>query len=101
MRTTVSELSPAGTAETVGNGFSRPFGTSHLSLPNPGLTSWAKFRRPCGTELGTVVLTQTLKPSFVIARRGTAEAVPFVQSVFPQLVKPNFVWALRHTKVVP
>ena len=24
-----------------------------------GLASWAKFRRPCGTELGRVVLTQT------------------------------------------
>ena len=26
-----------------------------------GLASWAKFRRPYGTELGTVVLTQTLE----------------------------------------
>jgi hypothetical protein len=31
---------------------SRPFGTSYVGLINPGLTSWAKFRRPCGTGFG-------------------------------------------------
>ena len=38
-----------------------------LELPDafPGLTSWAKFRRPCVTEPGTVVLTQTLKPTMI------------------------------------
>ena len=45
--TSSNSASPVGTAETAGNGFSRPCGTNHLSLPNPGLASWAKFRRPC------------------------------------------------------
>ena len=40
----------------------------------PGLTSWAKFRRPCGTELGTVVLTQTLKPSSPLLKQGIPTA---------------------------
>ena len=53
--------SPAGTAQTAGNRFSRPSGTEHLSVPKPrtvvpGLSSGV----PCGTELGTVVFTQTL-----------------------------------------
>src|SRR6266852_5750837 len=30
---------------------------------NPGLTSWAKFSRPFGTESGNEVLTHALKPS--------------------------------------
>ncbi len=33
-----------------------------LVVPSPGLTSWAKFSRPCGTEHGTMVLMQTLQP---------------------------------------
>ena len=44
-----------------------PAGLAQLVEVFPGLTAWAKFRRPCGTELGAVVLTQTLQP------------IPFIQ----------------------
>jgi len=37
---------------------SRPCGTFRCSNLYPGLTSWAKFRRPCGTELRGEVLRQ-------------------------------------------
>jgi hypothetical protein len=44
-----------------------------------GLTSWAKFSRPCGTECKFTVLTQTLKPSS--ARPVTARLKPCPSSV--------------------
>jgi hypothetical protein len=53
-----------------------------------GTASWAKFNRPSGTACKFAVLTQTLKPSPIRFLYGTAEAVPFVQSVFPQPVCP-------------
>jgi hypothetical protein len=40
---------------------SRPYGTSLVSLNNPGLESWAKFRRPCGTGFVNDVLTSAAK----------------------------------------
>ena len=49
--TSSNSASPVGTAETAGNGFSRPYGTRHLSSPNPGLTSRATLSRPCETDL--------------------------------------------------
>jgi hypothetical protein len=45
--------------------FSRPYGTGRAFKSNPGLTSWAKFSRPCGTEFGNSVLAHDLKPSSV------------------------------------
>src|SRR5271170_2022131 len=38
--------SPAGTAETHGNGFSRPYGTSRIAATFPRTASWAKFGSP-------------------------------------------------------
>ena len=56
--------SPAGTALELCPAISAvPAGLAELLDMFPGLTSWAKFRRPCGTEFETVVLTPTLKPS--------------------------------------
>ena len=52
----------------------------------PALKRWAKFGRPSGAGLSGIsfhrvaqkrVLTHTLKPSFLLAGSGTAEAVPF------------------------
>src|SRR5579859_8446 len=40
-----------------------PRGTSPAFSINPGLTSWAKFRRPFETTFGIEVLTRTLEPS--------------------------------------
>ena len=43
-----NSASPAGTAETTGNGFTRPCGTRHLSLPNPGLRPGLSSGVPAG-----------------------------------------------------
>ncbi len=42
---------------------SRPCGTGRACKSNPGLTSWAKFSRPSGTQLGNRVLTHAPKPA--------------------------------------
>jgi hypothetical protein len=41
---------------------------SSLKL-NPGLASWAKFSRPCGTEFGNRLLTHALKPGHCKIKR--------------------------------
>jgi hypothetical protein len=62
-----NEFSPAGTAEGC-PGLRRglfsavPAGLDRLFQTNPGLTSWAKFRRPYGTEFLNGVLTRALMP---------------------------------------
>jgi hypothetical protein len=54
--------SPAGTLNPFPAVSVVPTGLAELLDMFLGLSSWAKFRRPCGTELGTMILTQTLKP---------------------------------------
>ena len=41
-----------------------PAGLGRPCKSNPGLASWAKFSRPCGTEFGNGVLTHALKAGF-------------------------------------
>ena len=86
MRTTIYEFSPAGTAEGCpglrrGLRSAVPPGLVVLSKSNPGLTSWAKFSRPCGTELdigpldrGKSEIKQRLK--IKIPHRGTVGEEP-------------------------
>jgi hypothetical protein len=57
---------------------------------NPGLRPGLSSAVPPGLDFVMVVLTQTLKPSSAWTICGTAEAVPFVQRLYPQLVKPLF-----------
>jgi hypothetical protein len=49
-------FSPVGTAGSYPNAIPEHFQSSLRDLsmvnPNPGLSSWAKFSRPCGTEFG-------------------------------------------------
>ena len=65
VRTRIYEFSPAGTAEGY-PGLRRglfsavPAGLGRALESNPGLASWAKFSRPCGTEFGNRVLTHAL-----------------------------------------
>ena len=58
--TSSNSASPAGTAEMAGNGFSRPYGTRHLSLPNPGLTSWATIFSPKFKERSPVFASKRI-----------------------------------------
>jgi hypothetical protein len=55
--------------------------------------SWAKFRkfrRPCGAELGTVALTQTLKPSKIVFFYVRAEARTLDYSTDRKKDQPGF-----------
>jgi len=54
-KNTISKLSPAGTTENrqrcnPGEPSAVPAGLNHVARCTPGLTSWAKFSRPCGTQ---------------------------------------------------
>src|ERR1700733_8381900 len=88
--------------------FSRPCGTGSFLEPLPRTTSWAILSRPYGTRFGEVsshtpssapeVRFSNDSPRFIgkpyltakaLSDRmlyGTAEAVPFVQRVFPRWV---------------
>jgi len=57
--------------------FSRPYGTGSSFQIHPGLASWAKFSRPCGTEFRYGVRTHVLEALFYVA----PENLPNFQSI--------------------
>src|SRR5450631_4331832 len=66
----------------------------------PGLTSWAKFSRPCGTQLGDRVLKHALWPLRYVhpivgreLRHGVGFALQVSKSVPQRLLKPSCVHA--------
>jgi hypothetical protein len=63
---------------------SRPYGTFRLSNLYPGLRTWAKFSRPCGTHLAIVGFSHTLfsasaakQAAEKVRTKGTGLAVPY------------------------
>ena len=92
VRTRIYEFSPAGTAEgcpglrrgrfsAVPAGLGRPFKS------NPGLASWAKFSRPCGTEFGNPGShTHSLAPQVRLSPRLRIE---HLDNRFPVAVRPK------------